>query len=318
MKVFIAGATGVLGRRLVACLAARGGEVAGLARTPAAGSLIRSLGGKPVPVDLYDPAGLARAIEGAEVVIHAATAIPAGVRARFRKAWNENDRIRREGTRALVQAAAAAGVRLYLQQSVAWVVKSPGGSRPYDEDVLPDPPALVQSAVDGEHIAQEIGHRRGLRVGVLRAGAFYGPDASRAMAAVIRKGWMPIPGEGDALIAPIHEQDMVNAVVAVAEAGAEGIWHVVDDERVTLSRLLRHFAHVLGAPEPRPIPAWRARLLLGSHVLESLTTSAATSNAKIRRELGWAPVFPTYREGMADLVSVWQREGARSRSPRVA
>jgi nucleoside-diphosphate-sugar epimerase len=318
VKVFIAGATGVLGRGLVARLAARGAEVAGLARTPSAGSLIRSLDGQPVHVDLFDTAALARAIEGADVVIHAATAIPPGIRARFRRAWSENDRIRREGTRALVKAAAAAGARFYLQQSVAWVVKSPGGSRPYDEDVTPDAPALVQSAVDGEHIAQEIGDRRGLRVGVLRAGVFYGPDASRAMAAVIRKGWMPIPGEGDSLVAPIHVADMVSAVVAVAEARAAGIWHVVDDERVTLAGLLRHLAHALGAPVPPRVPVWRARLLLGGHVLESLTTSANTCNAKIRRELGWTPAFPTYRKGIADLVSVWRREDVHARSPRVA
>jgi nucleoside-diphosphate-sugar epimerase len=318
VKFFIAGATGVLGRGLVGRLAARGGKVAGLARTPSAGSLIRSLGGQPVHVDLYDTAALARAIEGADVVIHAATAIPPGIRARFRRAWSENDRIRREGTRALVKAAAAAGARLYLQQSVAWVVKSSDGSRAYDENVTPEAPALVQSAVDGEHIAREIGDRRGLRVGVLRAGAFYGPAASRAMAAVIRKGWMPIPGNGDSLVAPIHEEDMVSAVVAAAEAGAAGIWHVVDDERVTLAGLLRHLARVLGAPQPPQIPTWRARLLLGGHVLESLTTSANTSNAKIRRELGWTPAFPTYRDGIADMVAAWQRQGAPARSARVA
>lgn len=302
----------MLGRRLVTQLVARGTEVVGLARTPAAASLIRSLGGRPAQVGLFESGLLARAMKGVDVVVHAATAIPPGLRARLRSAWAANDRIRRDGTRALATAAAAAGARQYLQQSVAWVVKSPRGERFYDEDVPPDPPVLVRSAVDGERIAREIGRRHGLRVGILRGGTFYGPDASRPMAPLIRRGRMPIPGRGDGLIAPIHVDDMASAFVLAAQSGAEGTWHVVDDERVTLARLLQRLADVMGAPEPPRIPMWWARLLLGRHVVESLTTSMNTSNAKLRRELGWTPSFPTYREGIAQLVAVWRHENLLS------
>lgn len=309
MRVFIAGATGVLGRRLVTRLTSRGVEVVGLARSPANEASIRSMGGTASRADLFDERAMAHAIEGADIVVHAVTAIPEGFRARFRRAWQVNDRLRREGTRALVTAASLAGARQYLQQSVAWVVRSASPSAFYDEEVLPDPPALVRSAVEGEEIAREIGSRDGLSVGILRGGVFYGPEATRSMMDLIQKGWMPIPGEGAALKAPIHVDDMAGAFLAAADAGIGGIWNVVDDEPVTLSRLLRHLAAVMGAPEPRRIPPWCARLLVGRDTFESLTTPMNTSNAKLRRELGWTPSFPTYREGIEHTVAVWRREG---------
>ena len=307
MRCFIAGATGVLGRRLVRGMAASGFEVVGIARTPSADGLIRSLGGRPSRVSLFDERGLATAMEGADVVIHAATSIPSGSAARFRFRWNENDRIRREGTRALATAAAAAGVRHLLQQGVAWVVP-PGREGPYDEGIRPDPPALVRSSVEGEEIAREIGARHGMRVGVLRGGVFYGPEATRPILGLLRRRWMPVPGAGEVLKAPIHEEDMASAFIAAARTGAEGVWHVVDDQPVSLARLLGDLARVVGAPGPRHIPMRRARLLMGSAVLESLTAPMNTSNTRIRRELGWAPSYPTYRDGIAQMVETWRQE----------
>jgi nucleoside-diphosphate-sugar epimerase len=275
-------------------------------------ALVRSLGGTPAAVSLFDADALARAAEGAQVVIHAATAIPTGLDARSPGAWEMNDRIRREGTRALTAAAGRVGARRYLQQSVAWVVKTAPGGPFYDESTPPDPPALLRSAVDGEQIAHEAGALHGFRVGVLRAGVFYGPDTAhlRAMAGLLRRRRLPIPGRGDHLVAMIHVEDVARAFAMAAEAeGAEGTWHVLDDAPVPYAEMVRHFAALLGAPAPRRLPLWVARLLLGRGATESLTTSMNTSSAKIRRELGWAPRYPTYREGLAQVLAAWREEG---------
>lgn len=310
MKIFIAGATGVLGRRLVSGLSGRGHEVVGIARSEEKADLVEELGGSPARVDLFDREGLTRAAGGAEVVIHAATAIPTGMRARFRKSWKLNDRIRTEGTRVLTEAAGSVGARRYLQQGVVWVVKDADGV--YDEDTPPDPPELVRSSVEGEELARKAGARHGFEVGILRCGQFYAPDAahSRMMARMLLKRRLPVIGRGEAVLAPIHADDAASAFVAAAEAAkAEGVWHVVDDDPVPAEGYFHRLARVLEAPPPRRVPTWLARLLVGRLTVEALTTSMETSNARAREELGWAPAFPTHREGFVATVERWRREG---------
>jgi len=310
MKIFIAGATGVLGRRLVPMLAERGHHVLGLARSREKAELVRTLGGTPVEADLFDENSLAAAAAGAEVVIHAATAIPDPKSARSLAAWSMNDRIRREGTRALAAAAARVGARRYLQQSVVWVVKSRGPGEPYDEDTPPNPPLLLRTAIEAEAIARDAGARHGFSVGILRGGCFYGPDTtSRAMAEMLLARRLPIIGTGENLVASIHPEDMAHAFALAAEAEVTGTWHVVDDQPLPLATVLRMLADAVGAPPPRSIPLWLARILAGKHVVESLTTPMNTTNARIRRELGWAPRYPTLREGLAATVEAWRREG---------
>ncbi|HEX2203631.1 MAG TPA: NAD-dependent epimerase/dehydratase family protein, partial [Longimicrobium sp.] len=312
MKIFIAGATGVLGRRMVAELAGRGHEVVGMARGEEKAALVRSLGGVPAQVSLFDADALARAADGAEVVVHAATAIPTGMEARSPKAWEANDRIRRDGTRALTEAAARVGARRYLQQSVAWVVRTAPGGPFYDESTPPDPPAPLVSAIDGERIALEAGAKHGFEAAVLRGGMFYGADTAhnRMMTELLLKRRLPILGRGDYLTAPIHADDVAGAFVLAAEAPrVTGTWHVVDDEPVTAAALFRRLAEAVGAPEPRRLPLWIAKLLLGRVVVEAMTVSMNTSNAKLRRELGWVPRYPTYREGIAQMVAAWREEG---------
>jgi 2-alkyl-3-oxoalkanoate reductase len=311
MKVFIAGATGVLGRRMVAELAGRGHEVVGMARGAEKAALVRRLGGTPVEASLFDADALARAADGAEVVVHVATSIPTGLEARNPKTWEMNDRIRREGTRALTLAAGRVGARRYLQQSVAWVVSTPPGGPFYDERTPPRPAAVLRSAIEGEETAREAGERHGYGVGVLRGGLFYGADTghSRMMAELLLKRRLPVLGRGDYLVAPVHADDAAHAFSVAAEADAVGTWHVVDDEPVPAAVFFAHFAAALGAPPPRRLPLWIARLLLGKGPLESLITSMNTSNARIRRELGWAPRYPTYREGIAQMVAAWREEG---------
>lgn len=307
MKILVAGATGVLGHRLVKRLSEAGHSVIGLSRSPEGDVRVRSLGGIPARSDLFDVDGLARAGDGAEVVIHAATALPSGAAARSRRSWTENDRVRAEGTRALATAAGLIGARRYLQQSVVWVVRHPdAGRHPYDEDTPASPPDLLRSAVEGEAIARDLGSARGIRVGVVRAGSFYGPDTGlRGMLAALRKGRLPVPGRGDSLVAPIHADDVAEAFVKAAESSAEGTWHVVDDRPLPLVDFLGYLAQVAGGPRPRHLPLPLARLFLGGHVVEALTTSMNTTNARARAELGWVPRYPTLQEGVAATFEAW-------------
>ena len=304
MQVFIAGATGTLGRHLTQILIQRGHQVVGLARSAEKADAVRRLAGRPVIADLFDPDALARAAEGSEVVIHAATSIPVGPAARNREAWEANDEIRRRGTASLALAAGRIGARRYLQQSVAWVFSRKPGEPRYDESTRTSPPRLLESAVDGERLAREAGARFNFSVGILRPGTFYGADTahSRMMANLLRRRRLPIPGRGDWLVAPVHVRDAAQALALAAETDRPGIWHVVDDEPVPFADLIRRFAAVLRAPAPRRAPLWLARLLLGTDTFEAMTTSMNTSNLKTRRELGWVPLLRNYREGLAAMA----------------
>lgn len=306
MNVFVAGATGALGRRLLPVLVHRGHEVIGLARSEEKAAVVRSLGGTPGRVDLFDPEALTGAVARADVVIHAATSIPVGSVARSRQAWAVNDRIRREGTRALTAAAGAAGVGRFLLQSVVLVVGGGGASRDEWSDL--DPPELARSAADAETMARDAGAKHGFTVGVLRGGMFYGPDTadSRGMAELLRKRRLPIPGRGTFVVNPVRVTDMARALALAAESERSGTWHIVDDEPVAFRRFLIRFADALDAPRPRRVPLWLARLALGRHMIEAMTGSGRTSNRKARSELGWAPRYPTYREGIALMVREWE------------
>lgn len=191
MKTFIAGATGVLGRRLVQQLIARGHQVVGLVRRPENEPLLRSVGAEPRPADLFNADSVARAAEGCEVVIHAATAIPTS--AKYDPAdWAMNDRIRRDGTRALAQAAGAVGARAFLFQSIIWVAR-PANQSPFNEDSPVHPDMLYQSSVDGENISREAAARYGFAASILRCGAFYSADAAhvRQFADLLRARKLP-------------------------------------------------------------------------------------------------------------------------------
>ena len=309
MKVFLAGATGVLGRRLVRQLTGCGHEVVGLARDARGHALVRELGGRPVQVDLLDADALARAAEGAEAVIHAATAIPRKTRTSASD-WALNDRLRREGTRALTEAAGRIGARSYLQQSIVWVAR-PADGGPFDEQSPPNPGEVMISALDGERIAAEAGARWGFASAVLRCGSFYSHDSdhARTMAQALTKRQLPLIGRGDAIWAMLHVEDAASGFVAAAEAGRSGLWHLVDDQPVSAAEFLGELAARLGAPAPWRMPAWLARLVLDRPVLALLAESTRTSNALARQELGWVPRFPSYREGLDEVVAAWRAEG---------
>lgn len=309
MRVFIAGATGVLGRALIRQLVGRGHSVLGLARNDEGARVVETLGGESRRGDIFDAESLARAAEGAEVVIHAATSIPTKSRTSARD-WEMNDRIRRDGTRALASCAAKVGAKLYLQQSIVWLARPPDGS-PFDETARPHADAVTLSAFDAEKISQEAGERAGFKVGVLRCGMFYGPDAShtRMMGEMLKKRRLPVIGRGDAELSCLHTDDAAGAFVAAAEGNRGGLWHVVDDENVKVGELLSYFAARLGAPAPLRVPVWLARLVAGRNATDFFTLSVRTSNALFRQDFGWSPRFPSYREGIDQVAQAWKAEG---------
>jgi len=315
MKVFIAGASGVLGRRLVRQLVARGHAVIGQVRSAKAEGAVKAAGGEARHADLFDPESLARAADGCDTVVHAATAIPTKQKPAPAD-WAMNDRVRRKGTRCLTEAAAKIGAKVYLQQSIVWVARPKDGSA-FDEDspTVPDP--AIQSAIDMESIVREAGSSEGFATAILRGGAFYDADSAhtRTIAEALRKRGLPIFGRGDAMWAMIHTDDAASAFVAAVEHPRSGVWHVVDDEIVSVRAFLEGFALRLGAPAPRKVPAWLARWLAGEVAAAYFMKSTRTTNARLRADFGWAPRYPTYREGLDRIVSLWKDEAAQALAP---
>lgn len=329
MRAFIAGATGVLGRRLVAELTDRGHEVVGLTRDERGDELVEARDGVPRRGDVLDRESLLDAADGADVVVHAATAIPTSQKPTDEE-WQRNDRVRREGARNLTDVASEVGAERYLQQSVTWVARQPDGS-PFDESAHPYPDRTTQSALDAERITREAGERREFGAAVLRCGFFYAHDSAhiRTFAAELLDGNMPIIGGGplgrrDADLSLLHADDAATAFADAAEieggaAETEGdgghLLHVVDDHPVTVAELLRAFADRLGAPEPRRVPGWLAKYLADEHTVRLLTNSAPTSADRFRREFDWEPRYPTYSEGLDAVVDRWVEEGTLAETP---
>lgn len=311
MKVFIAGASGVLGRRLVRQFVARGHVAIGLVRSAKAESAVKEAGGEPRHADLFDAESLAQAADGCGTVIHAATAIPAKQKTTPAD-WAMNDRIRRKGTRCLTEAAAKIGTKHYVQQSIAWVAR-PKDDSPFDEDspTVPDP--AIQSAIDAEAIAREAESAEGFTVSILRGGFFYDFESAhtRMIADALRKRQMPIIGGGIAEWAMIHSDDAASAYVAAAEKPTSGVWHVVDNELVRVAAFLQDFAARLGAPAPRRVPVWLAKWLADEKAIEYFTRSTHTTNARFRRDFGWTPRYPTYRDGLEQIVAAWKADASQ-------
>ncbi|HWG92203.1 MAG TPA: NAD(P)H-binding protein [Candidatus Thermoplasmatota archaeon] len=309
MRVFVAGATGAIGRPLVKELVSRGHQVAALARSEENERVLRSLGAEPRRADLFDASSLAKAAEGAEAVIRTATHIPTSTKPKGSD-WATNDRIRRDGTRALLEAAAKVGARHYLQESITWLAR-PNDGRPFTESSPPNTDRITASALDAERIAETEGERLGLKVTTLRLGFLYGPEAAhlRGMAQGLKARRVPIVGKGDTPIGFLHLDDAATAFAAALEGGVPGLWHVVDDRPVPAGEFFEEFARRLGAPKPMHVPVWLARLAAGEAAVKMLTVPTVTSSAPFRTATGWAPRYPTIREGLAQMEQAWRAEG---------
>ena len=302
MRVFLAGATGVVGRRLVPLLVAEGHRVTAVGRTPEKRAALQRVGAAPIAVDLFNRESVVRAIEGHDAVINVATHIPSSsVRMLLPGAWKENDRIRREAAANLAAAALQQDAGRFIQESFA-PIYADGGERWIDENAPVRPVPYNRSVLDAERVAEAVTAKGGTGI-VLRFAGFYGADAFqvRDMIGLIRKGWAPLPGAAGAYYSSIHHDDAATAVMAALGARA-GTYNVTDDEPLRRREYLDSLAAAIGAPPPKPPPAWLAQL--GGSVMELLSRSQRISNRKLREETGWAPRYPSVRDGWPAVVAL--------------
>lgn len=314
MRVFLTGASGVIGRRVVPLLTAAGHDVTAIGRTAEKRGDLERMGAKAVGVSLFDTMALRAAVAGHDAIVNLATHIPrSSARMLLPGAWAENDRVRREGSAHLVGAALAGGVRRYVQESFAPVYPD-SGDRSIDESVPLQPAKFNRSILDAERAAERFSGGRRTAV-VLRFAAFYGPDARTLteMVRVVRHGWAPIPGPPGAFVSSIFHDDAASAVVA-ALGLPQGAYNVVDDEPVTHREYFDSLAEALGVRAPGLLPAW-STVLFGS-MGRLLSRSLRISNRKLRAASEWRPRYRSVHEGWREVVAAWER-GTESDRMRV-
>jgi nucleoside-diphosphate-sugar epimerase len=291
MKAFIAGATGVLGRRVVAQLLATGAEVTGIARSEPKRAELRRLGAHPVEVSLFDPGGLRAAVAGHDVVANLATAIPTGPHAASLDAWDVNGRIRREGSRHLVGAALAAGARTYVQESIA-LLYADGGDDELDETAPVDATAITASSLEAEAQAARFARQGGNGV-ALRFAYFYGPDSAHVLETLdaARAGQPVEIGAAEAFRPTITTDDAAAAVLA-AFGAPSGIYNVGDDRPLRRAEHVEALSRALGG---RPLPAPVA--IDHPPAAEMMLRSQRVTSRRLREATGWAPRYPSPWEG---------------------
>jgi nucleoside-diphosphate-sugar epimerase len=299
MRVFVAGATGAIGTRLVPQLIDAGHEVIGTFNSPGRGERLSTLGAKAIQLDLLDARAVRQAVleSEPEAIVHEATAL-ANIRftRNFDRVFAATNRLRTEGTDALLAAAREAGVRRFVAQSFASYRYAPAG-RPVkteDDPLEPNPLATTrESNAAMRHLDQAVTDAGGI---ALRYGGFYGA-ANDGLVEPVRKRQLPIIGDGGGVTSFIHLDDAAAATVLALEDGRPGIYNVVDDDPAPAREWLPVLADVLGAKPPRHFPRWLARLVAGEAAVMIGTGSRGTSNAKAKRELSWTLRYPSWREG---------------------
>jgi 2-alkyl-3-oxoalkanoate reductase len=310
MKVFVAGATGALGRQLLPMLVKDGHEVTGMTRTPAKEDLLRSLGARPAVADAFDPEAVAQAVAEAEpeVVIHELTDLTGTFARNIDKSFASTNRLRTEGLDHLLAAARAAGARRFIAQSFAgWPFKRVGGPVKDEDAPLDDsPPKTITETLAAIRHVEGVTRADGIEGLALRYGGFYGPGTSLAvdppgeLTEMIRKRRFPLVGNGAGVWSLIHIADAAAATAAALERGAPGVYNVVDDDPVPVSVFVSEVAKEIGAKPPRHLPRWVGRLVGGEAGVVMMTDIRGASNAKAKRELGWEPRYPSWREGFKD------------------
>jgi nucleoside-diphosphate-sugar epimerase len=299
MRVFVTGATGAIGARLVPQLVERDHEVIGTSRSAEKAGRLRTLGTEAVVLDLLDRDAVREAVLAArpDAIVHQATAL-AGMSdlKHFDRSFAETNRLRTEGTDALLAAAGEAGVRRFVAQSFGgWPYARDGGPVKTEEDPLdPKPvPTMSKTLAAMRHLEEAVVGAGGL---ALRYGGFYGsPDD--AQLELVRKRRFPIVGDGGGIWSFVHLEDAAAATVLALERGEPGIYNVVDDEPAPVREWLPALAAAIGAKPPRRVPRWLARLLAGEAGIALMTEIRGASNAKAKRELGWTLRYPSWRQG---------------------
>jgi len=308
MRVFVAGASGAIGRPLLPKLVAAGHEVTGMTRSGARADEVRAAGARAAVVDVFDPEALGAAMREAspEVVIHELTALPDRIDFRKEDTYAATNRVRTEGTRNLIDAARGAGARRFVCQSIAFAYRMDGtGLKTEGDPLLTEAPGAFGSGVSAlrEMEAMVLGSD-GIDGLVLRYGFFYGPGtyygADGTSTENVRRRRMPIVGRGSGVFSFIHVDDAADATVAAVERGAPGVYNIADDEPAAMSEWLPVFAEAAGAKPPRRVPVWLVRFVAGKDASGFAVTLRGVSNEKAKRELGWRPAHPSWRTGFAE------------------
>lgn len=300
MRVFMTGATGVIGRRVIPFLIAGGHRVTGIARTPARRQQIERAGAVTADVNLFDADSVRRALAGYDAVINLATHMPSSSRQMFLPgAWKENDHLRRDASANPVDAAIACGVTKFIQESFAPTYPDCGDNW-IDEGTPVRPVRYNRTVLDAENAAGRF--TASGRVGVvLRFALFYGADGpfTRELIDTVRRGFAPYPGAPQSFVSSVSHDDAASAVVAALRVGA-GVYNVVDDEPLRRREFFDSLAGALGVKPPVIPPKWVA--LLAGSLGEMMARALRISNGKLRAESGWKPVYPSAREGWRAVV----------------
>ncbi len=317
MRVFVAGAGGALGTRLVPRLIDRRHEVIGSFRSPASAERVRSLGAQPIALDLLDARAVRKAVLEAQpdAIVHQATAL-SGVRfsKHLDRSFAQTNRLRTDGTDALLAAARETGVARFVAQSFANLryAREGGPVKREDDPLDPTPPAgMTQTAAAMSYLDRAVTEAGGI---ALRYGNFYGA-ANDGMLEPVRKRQFPIVGNGGGVSSFIHLDDAAAATVLALEHDGPAIYNVVDDDPAPVRQWLPVLADVLGAKPPRHFPVWLARLFAGETGVMLGTEARGASNAKAKRELGWELRHPSWREGFVAAYASATSTDARKNHP---
>ena len=305
MKVFVAGATGVLGRRVIPRLIAEGHSVTGVSRSVNADRALATAGAIPSRIDLFDATALRNAVSGHNVVINLATHIPPADKAFKRKAWAENDSIRRTGSRNLAAAARAAGTSVFVQESIA-LSYADSADKWIDESTTLVPAWNTVSALEAERNALALVDNE-VTVIVLRLASLYAPEAhyTRFVARYLDRGFSPFVGRPDAYISMLHADDAASAICA-ALGIPSGVYNVAEDEPLSRKELLRVLANQVHRKKLRTIPTWLVRFV-GGEVADLLMRSQRISNESLREVSDWKPEFRSSRNGYPHVLRTFRQ-----------
>ncbi|HTU84872.1 MAG TPA: NAD(P)-dependent oxidoreductase [Solirubrobacteraceae bacterium] len=308
MKIFVAGATGAIGRQLVPRLIAGGHRVVGMTRSESKQAALWEMGAEPVVADALDPVQVAQVVASAQpdVMIHELTSIGGLNPRHFDRDFAATNRLRTEGTDHLLSAGRAVGVKRFVAQSYAgWPQGRTGPAVKSEEEPLdPAQPREMRESWEAiRHLEAAVTGADWTEGVVLRYGGLYGPGTSMAPGGeqieMVRRRRLPVVGNGAGVWSFIHVADAADATVAAVGRGQPGIYNVVDDEPAPVAEWLPRLAAAIGAPKPYRVPRWLGRLAAGEAGVVMMTEIRGASNAKAKRELGWEPGHPSWRQGFA-------------------
>jgi nucleoside-diphosphate-sugar epimerase len=302
MHVFVAGAAGAIGRRLLPELIARGHEVTAATRSPQGLDQLRALGANAVVMDGLDAASVGQAISEAQpdAIVHQMTALAGKPDLRHFDRWfAKTNELRTTGTTNLLDAAKAAGVERFVAQSyTGWTNPRTGGPVKTEDDPLDPSPAKEQrETLAAIRFLEDAVVSAPLTGIALRYGNFYGPGATEGQVELIKARKLPVIGDGAGVWSWIHLDDAASATAAALERGSRGVYNITDEEPATVAEWLPYLAEVVGAKRPLRVPVWLARLMAGEVAVQWMTEGRGSSNEKAKRDLNWRPAWTSWRDG---------------------